>query len=67
MTRAHEAVLEGHVPDRQSLEKGVVHRIGLFGFSHALPPSGLAVDQSYLTGIAANSIKAVSVAIRARI
>ena len=67
MTRAHEAVLEGHVPDRQSLEQGVVNRVGLFGFSHALPPSGLAGDQSYPTGIAANSIRAVSVAIRVRI
>ena len=27
MTRAHEAVLDGQMPDRQSLEKGVGHRI----------------------------------------
>ena len=46
MTRAHETVFEGYVPDRQSLEQGVVHRVGLIGFSHALPPSGLAGDQS---------------------
>ena len=55
MTRAHEAVLEGHVPDRQSLEQGVVHCVGLFGFSHAMAaiamPTGAIQLAAYMNTV----------------